>query len=72
MCTCMSVVRAWLNVHADVQVPKTATVAELKEAVEDVFSQLPMDKEINISWYVQFWSQLQINLIFLIFIFNIN
>ncbi|EXC33715.1 hypothetical protein L484_008959 [Morus notabilis] len=29
----------------EVQVRKTATVAELKKAVEDVFSQLPEDKE---------------------------
>jgi hypothetical protein len=32
-------------------VGKTATIAELKEAVEEVFSQLPRDTHINISWY---------------------
>ncbi|PON99840.1 Ubiquitin-related domain containing protein [Trema orientale] len=34
----------------EVQVPKTATVAELKKAVEGLFSQQPEDKEIKISW----------------------
>lgn len=40
-------------VVAEVQVPKTAAVAELKKAVEDVFSRQPKDKKVNISWYVE-------------------
>ncbi|GLT67803.1 hypothetical protein SLA2020_400860 [Shorea laevis] len=34
----------------EVVVARTATIAELKEAVEEVFSQLPRDRDINISW----------------------
>ncbi|KAJ7978963.1 U11/U12 small nuclear ribonucleoprotein 25 kDa protein [Quillaja saponaria] len=34
----------------DVQVPRTAKVAELKEAVERVFSQLQNHREITVSW----------------------
>lgn len=37
--------------QAEVVVARTATIAELKEAVEVVFSQLPRDTHINISWY---------------------
>ncbi|XP_062148238.1 U11/U12 small nuclear ribonucleoprotein 25 kDa protein-like [Alnus glutinosa] len=36
--------------YFEVGVAKTATIAELKEAVEEVFSQLPRDTHINISW----------------------
>ncbi|GMY35816.1 U11/U12 small nuclear ribonucleoprotein 25 kDa protein-like isoform X2 [Fagus crenata] len=35
----------------EVQVARRATIAELKEAVEEVFSQPTKDKEITISWY---------------------
>lgn len=35
----------------EVEVPKTATVAELKEAVKDVFNQSPIDEMI--SWYAR-------------------
>ncbi|KAH7546332.1 hypothetical protein FEM48_Zijuj01G0189400 [Ziziphus jujuba var. spinosa] len=34
----------------EVNVSRTATVAELKEAVKDVFRQLPNETESNISW----------------------
>ncbi|KAL5539547.1 hypothetical protein UlMin_045340 [Ulmus minor] len=34
----------------DVRVSRSVTVAELKEAVEDVFSKLPKHKETDISW----------------------
>ncbi|KAL5547786.1 hypothetical protein UlMin_003017 [Ulmus minor] len=34
----------------EVKVSRSVTVAELKEAVEDVFSQLPKHKETDISW----------------------
>jgi len=34
----------------EVVVARTATIAELKEAVEEVFSRFPMDRDINISW----------------------
>ena len=37
--------------QAEVQVARRATIAELKEAVEEVFSQPTKDKEIKISWY---------------------
>lgn len=37
--------------YVEVEVPKTATVAELKEAVKDVFNQSPIDEMI--SWYAR-------------------
>lgn len=35
---------------ADIQVSKTATVAELKDAVEAVFSHMPQKGPAKISW----------------------
>lgn len=37
---------------ADVEVIKSATIAELKLAVEDVFSHMPKEGPGKISWYV--------------------
>ena len=37
---------------ADIEVRKTATVAELKQAVEAVFSYMPQKGPGKISWYV--------------------
>ncbi|XP_038698281.1 U11/U12 small nuclear ribonucleoprotein 25 kDa protein-like [Tripterygium wilfordii] len=34
----------------EVEISTTATVAELKEAVEEVFNRVPVDRHIKISW----------------------
>lgn len=36
----------------DIEVIKTATIAELKEAVEAVFSHMPKKGPVKISWYI--------------------
>lgn len=38
----------------EVEVAMMAKVAELKQAVEDVFSHSPRDKHVKISWYIIF------------------
>lgn len=38
---------------AGIQVTKTATVAQLKQAVEAAFSHMPQNGPGKISWYVQ-------------------
>lgn len=40
------------SICADIEVPKTATVLELKQAVEAVFSHMPQKGPGKISWYV--------------------
>lgn len=42
-----------MMIYIEVNVSRTATVAELKEAVKDVFRQLTNETESYISWYVR-------------------
>ena len=41
---------------ADIEVTKTATIAELKEAVEAVFDHMPQKGPGKISWYFPFYT----------------
>lgn len=41
-----------MGLFADVEILKTATIADLKLAVEHVFSQMPDQGLDEISWYV--------------------